>query len=566
MKNIGTADIEANHWIDLTMIGFYDGEKYFLFPSINKFLNHILTEKYHRYKIYFHNGGRYDFLFLIEKLFELGKVDMIQKSGGFIAIFFESKQGIKITFADSIALFPASLEKLINDFNIEYKKIPIDFSIEHKFIDIQLREHLKNDCLSLYKIIEKFYDVEGFLSFTVASHALKVFLKKFFNGTIWNVSDSFDFYFREKYYKGGRVEVYKGYGKNLYYYDINSLYPSVMLEAMPLGSPIKTDVYKKNKIGFYEIKLLEETNFLISPLSIKTKKGNYYVNGEKGDIFNVLSNELEYLIEKKIKFNILSGYYFDKQSKIFEGYVNYYYKQKKESKNETERYIAKLMLNSLYGKFGQRLDGEVIEQLNEKNKDLDNKIYDSYNDLVLVHKKLNVHIKGVYISAYITALARIKHLRLMDSVGHENIYYCDTDSLITSKQLKVSKEIGDIKLEDKIKEGVFITAKVYGYINSEGKEVTHYKGFSKNIFAYNDLKKLLKNEKNELVETKERILSFKDTIRRKNNIKNTKGYYLKTVDQTKVLKSIYERRKKIESKKYIFETIPFSKKDLDIIK
>jgi len=34
-------------------------------------------------------------------------------------------------------------------------------------------------------------------------------------------------------YYGGITEVYKPYGRDLFYYDVNSLYPSVALKDMP---------------------------------------------------------------------------------------------------------------------------------------------------------------------------------------------------------------------------------------------------------------------------------------------------------------------------------------------
>jgi DNA polymerase type B, organellar and viral len=36
-----------------------------------------------------------------------------------------------------------------------------------------------------------------------------------------------------KAYLGGATDYYKDYGTNLYYYDVNSLYPFVMLKPMP---------------------------------------------------------------------------------------------------------------------------------------------------------------------------------------------------------------------------------------------------------------------------------------------------------------------------------------------
>lgn len=45
-------------------------------------------------------------------------------------------------------------------------------------------------------------------------------------------------------YSGAITEVYKPYGENLYYYDVNSLYPYVSLQDLP-----GIDCYKEHYIG-----------------------------------------------------------------------------------------------------------------------------------------------------------------------------------------------------------------------------------------------------------------------------------------------------------------------------
>jgi hypothetical protein len=217
------------------------------------------------------------------------------------------------------------------------------------------------------------------------------------------------------------------------------------------------------------------------------------------------------------------------------------------------------MLNSLYGKFGQKLNGEVIEQNTGQG---DYPVFDSYNDLLLVDKERKIKFKGVYIAAYITSLARMEHLKLMEKIGFENIYYCDTDSIICDKKIKTNNEIGGLKLVAKIKEGVFLLPKVYGYIDKDGKENVHVKGFSSKSFTYVDLKKLLLNEKQSLKERGERILGFKECMKRVNNIKMSEGNYLKLVDTTKILENNYTRRKLINDKKHVNITIPFKLKEI----
>ena len=444
---------------------------------------------------------------------------------------------------------------MIETFDIKYKKIPLNFNRKFNFDNKRMQLHLKNDCIALFDIIQKFYEKEGTLKLTIASQAMETFRKNYFDGYIWQCNDKFDNYFRKHYYKGGRVEVYKGRGKNLYYYDFNSLYPFVMLDDMPVGSPIKTRTYRNNKIGYYKIELLQDTNFVISPLVYTDESGNYYVNGKKGSIFYVMSTDIEILKMYDYKFRIKDGYYFQETGKLFEDYVKHYYEIKSKAKNEVEKYISKMMLNSLSGKFGQKLWGTAIEVSNENNKD--GLVLSPENDLVLVDKRLNVRFKGIHIACYITSLARFHLFMAMEKIGFSNVFYCDTDSIISSKKIKVGKEIGELKLVDKIKEGIFLLPKTYGYINDKGKKVVRFKGFQSKSFTYLDLKKLQLGQKKELSIKHQRMLGFRSSLRRKSGIVSERGTYLKLVEETKILSNNYTRRKVYPSKKYIFESKPF---------
>lgn len=71
---------------------------------------------------------------------------------------------------------------------------------------------------------------------TMSSLALKIFMKKYYDHTnkplpLINNKGIFDNI--KSGYHGGLVEVYKPYGENLLYYDVNSLYPYVSLQDMP---------------------------------------------------------------------------------------------------------------------------------------------------------------------------------------------------------------------------------------------------------------------------------------------------------------------------------------------
>lgn len=145
------------------------------------------------------------------------------------------------------------------------------------------------------------------------------------------------------------------------------MYPAKMkYEKMPYGEPIYFDG-KYEKDNFY--------NLYIQTLSaiFKLKKGkiptiqiknnlaflpNEYIETSNGDLITLtLTNiDLELFLENyEIEYiSYHYGYKFRSVKGLFTDYINYWTEQKIESKKKgnTALYrIAKLMLNSLYGKF-----------------------------------------------------------------------------------------------------------------------------------------------------------------------------------------------------------------------
>jgi len=62
---------------------------------------------------------------------------------------------------------------------------------------------------------------------------MDIFLRRFYDNNIPLINKKSVYNDIKKSYYGGVTEVYKPHGKNLYYYDVNSLYPHSALNAMP---------------------------------------------------------------------------------------------------------------------------------------------------------------------------------------------------------------------------------------------------------------------------------------------------------------------------------------------
>ena len=101
-------------------------------------------------------------------------------------------------------------------------------------------KYLTNDLLSLHEIFTKAnkqvfldYNLDVSRSTTISGLAVHFFLKDFYKNNIPNINKLSIYKDVKQAYYGGMTEVYKPHGINLYYYDVNSLYPYVALQDMP---------------------------------------------------------------------------------------------------------------------------------------------------------------------------------------------------------------------------------------------------------------------------------------------------------------------------------------------
>ncbi|XP_071964130.1 uncharacterized protein [Antedon mediterranea] len=170
------------------------------------------------------------------------------------------------------------------------------------------------------------------------------------------------------------------------------------------------------------------------------------------------------------------------------------------------RSLAKLMLNSFWGKFGQRENltrikytqdpnevydilsnpRVVVHDLNFVNDDLAEIKYEDEEQFVEVNRKVNV-----VIAAFTTALARLKLYELLEKLQERVLYY-DTDSVIFVSKPGVwdpplGDYLGQLTTEVDPKDGKYIESfvsggpKNYAYKLDTGKTVCKVKGFTLNF-------------------------------------------------------------------------------------
>ncbi|KAH7916880.1 hypothetical protein BV22DRAFT_1027292, partial [Leucogyrophana mollusca] len=325
-------------------------------------------------------------------------------------------------------------------------------------------------------------------------------------------------------YTGGATDVYKPHGYNLFRYAVNSLYPYILKSMdMPIGDItfFEGDITKieDKPFGFFECEVETPENLKHPILQCRINTGNGIRTvaplGKWTGMY--FSEEIYNAMKFGYKFNILRGYTFDKAN-IFSEYIDDLYLIKKSHTKDDPMYlISKLLMNSLYGRFGMNYifynhiiieDNELYDfvdnySINEVIPLDDNKSLISYlddnkvNSIILSNdSKANISIG---IASAITAGARI-HMSQFKNNPDYNLYYSDTDSIDIDRPLPetlVGKELGEMKLEYNFIEATFLAPKVYGGVhldNDNLKELTKVKGF-KNSVNYQSLKSLLTKDK-----------------------------------------------------------------------
>jgi len=316
-------------------------------------------------------------------------------------------------------------------------------------------------------------------------------------------------------YTGGSTDMYVPHGVNIHGYDINSLYPHSMANnPMPVNNIkyFEGNIDLNQYFGFFYVEVEAPDNLNIPVLQIHHNNKTVSPLGKfTGWFFSPeLINAIN-LFGYKIK--IIKGYSFDKAN-IFKGYVNELYQMRLTyPKSNPMNYIAKILMNSLYGRFGlnpllpetQFIAKDMLEDFISTCEitdliEFDDKILIQYIDQVNLENFDNDSEPGVIsniaIASAITGYSRIT-MSLIKKYCLDHgiiILYSDTDSVFTDKPLPdylVGNKLGQWKLEGLYKEAVFIAPKVYALIEINGKEIVKCKGYKNKDLTFNDLKNLL---------------------------------------------------------------------------
>lgn len=537
-------DIETMNWTKFIVLGYYDGKTFLEFRSLKKFIDFIKTKP--DQNIFAHFGGKFDFLFILEELIkneDISIQNVIPRGSSILGVEFHYQQN-KIYLRDSAALLPFSLKSLSENFGTETLKSEWDHSKTRGYSKA-LAKYLKSDCISLYQCLEKFYQWPLIQAagpgHTTAGQAMRVF-RTFLKEPIQSQSNHAAEYCRQGYL-GGRTEIFRALFKGsknekLYEYDVNSLYPFVMRDNLyPVDVGYFTFRRDKTRLGVYEARVFCPSSVYLPSLGlIKDNKYIFPIGTFTGYWTGV---ELDYAEAQGYKIEVLKGLEFKTKENIFTDYVNELYKIRETSpKNSVSNVLAKLLMNSLYGRFGIRLDRENLSFEYSENAKEHSEIISGKNRVKVFSEPVQLEsFVHTGIAAHVTAYARLHMHRLMLECQNE-LYYTDTDSIFTTKKMPTGPKLGELKLESEHDSAVFLLPKTYIATNKNKTKIA-MKGFDKKKiqdFTVEDFSRAFEGDLKRMRITSEpKFASIKSAMSQKKLVTMKKG-------SEKQLRAMYTKR------------------------
>lgn len=377
----------------------------------------------------------------------------------------------KVKILDSLKIFPNfSVERVAEGFGLPIHKLEIDYKQKRPLgwqLTQQEIDYIRNDVEIMARALKIMF-AEGLNKMTIAGDAFasyKEFVPNFrkrFPILPKVVDEDIRLSYRGGFTYVNEIYKEKPVGRGICI-DKNSMYPSKMVQQpLPYGKPeffegkYKQDdsmpLYIQSLTCKFELKKGKIPNIqLKNNLSFMP---NEYLSSSKDELITIsLCNpDYELFLEN---YNISDvtyhgGWKFKECKGMFDDYINYWMDQKikagKEG-NQPMRQIAKLMLNSLYGRFGLSILAR------QKFPYLDD------NGVVKFTLLPEEEREPVYIpvACFITSYGRVDTIRTSQKIrdysikkyGKDAYLYSDTDSIhctLTDADLEELKE--DIFIDD----------------------------------------------------------------------------------------------------------------------
>lgn len=391
-----------------------------------------------RYVVYAHNGGRFDYMFLVHEL----RGEVVFKGRGIMS----AKIG-RHELRDSFHILPEKLQAIGGKDEIDYQ-LMMKKERNKPINKTKIIKYCLSDCKYLYDSVKAFREKFGG-PITIGQAALKELRRSY---DIQNLDNETDLFLRSWFF-GGRVECYR-YGivrGNFHLYDVNSMYPFVMAS---MSHPISSEIFihdriREGKTAFITLRCRNN-----GALVARGFDGGL-TTGVREGIFNTTIWEYEIALRHSLIDNveIIRTVEFQ-QFQNFNEFVQPIYERRQLTKRLLDATLRvnknsedvkamrfsilfdKLLLNNAYGKLAQnprRFKDHYITACGELAPTSEWGLIpeiecDDY--WIWTRPCPEFRFNNVATAASITGAARAV---LLDCLCHaKNPLYCDTDSIICS--------------------------------------------------------------------------------------------------------------------------------------
>lgn len=507
----GVLDFETYEWVNTLCVGLVyntpvglDEDFYLDRESPEKVVDyalqciHLLSREGVK-RWWAHNGGKFDYLFILSRALERGwHAQANVAAGRIVRLELYPPDGSKkrIVLNDSFAVIPSSLKKALVDFGIKAQKEfgDADYKEDMRLLsDARLRSGCLADCHATYLLVDKvradFENWGGALKGTFSASALSV-LKSHLAEEIPSHEgiENIQTLARESFF-GGRVEIF--HHSPIHYlaeYDINSSYPAAMLRSFPWkfigkvdGDEAQRELNNDATEGIFLADVSCPTGMVI-PILPYRNDGMFFPTGEWQGWF--AKPELLCAIREGYRVSISSALVYTKEYP-FTAFIDKLYSARLKSVG-AEKNFLKLVMNGCYGKFAQKPEKKKLMLFPTEAEGM---AYAEFHPCELISSDWRFLVEDAFawaphthyaIASYVTAYARIKLWSFLME-GKDGLAYCDTDSIHTRKSPNLDRgcnvQLGALKLEHEAFRGNYFAPKLYSQEMDAGKVEYASKGF-----------------------------------------------------------------------------------------
>lgn len=405
-----------------------------------------------------------------------------------------------LIFVDTLNYFPVSLTSLGESMPVPKLTMPGPRAGAAKW-----DEYCKRDVEVLRYAVNALIDVVadnelGNFAKTAASQAFNAYKHRYMVERPLIINDPVIEKIERDSYHGGRVEVFNAapIEDDVYYLDVNSMYPYVMKENV---YPYEKWLRRKSAT-VRDVETWIKTSSIVAECLIETETPIYpkYIDTilcfPIGQFWATLTTpEIEEAL-KRGHLKAVGSIVVYRNAPLFREYVTDLYALRRKYQAEGNKAFAtvvKLLLNSLYGKFGQRgrrwlpcpeigdcpVDDFLVDCMGD-GRPLSHRL--RFGQVIHEIKDEESFDSMPVIAAHVTAFARIYLWQLIEKAGEKHVFYCDTDSLFCDPRgfrnldaLIDPGELGLVKVEGKAERAHFRGPKYYQW-----GTVTHRKGIRAN--------------------------------------------------------------------------------------